>query len=113
MTPHVEETSDRALNQLTWKTIIFKHGLIGAIAVYGILKMTGPVESNSKMAADGIVELRMELKNHNDQMAPLLVGMQTLVNLSLQTCANQADDVVKRSRCFQSVYVTPTQTRNP
>lgn len=94
---------------MSWKDILAKYGVAGAIALGLTYSLAVTINKNTSEAREAAVDAKMLMQQHISSTMPLQSQIQSLVNIQLQTCANQADDVEKRSRCFESVYTTPTR----
>ena len=93
----------------SWKKILAKYGVTAMIALYLVYQITTTQQQLLKETRDNSVDAKSAIITHSEQMGPLMVNMQALVNLSLQDCVNRADDVVKRERCFRAQYEKPAR----
>lgn len=93
----------------SWKKILAKYGVTAGIAVFLVYQITTTQQQLLKESRDNSAEAKAAILTHSEQMGPLLMNMQALVNLSLQDCVNRADDVVKREKCFRAQYEKPVR----
>ena len=96
-------------DDVSWKDILSKYGVAGAIALGLTYTLAVTLNTTIKEARDTANKNTVLIEQHISATAPLASQVQSLVNLQLQTCANAADNASKRSKCFESVYTTPTR----
>lgn len=111
MAPHItrQKQEDTDMPE-TWGRLLVKLGAISAIALWLTYQLTGDMKKTIQTAADNAAVTKSLVEEHVKGTAPLQQALQSLVNVQLQNCVNQAGtDVTKRDRCFDAVYNTPTR----
>jgi hypothetical protein len=88
----------------SWQKILTKLGGYGAIAAYLVYQLSSDIKVTS-------AETLRLMTTHTASGAVLEQSIGRLVNVTLQTCINQAGTVqARKDACFRSLYIPPTPT---